>query len=215
MKKVFFVIYIFVFALLPFLNGCLNLERGYPEKRYFVLDVSRDKKNSNSSSGVAITVRRFSISPQYEGKGLIYKLSDLNYVSDFYNEFFVLPVSVLTEEVQQWMVGSGLYSSVVTPSSYIEPTQVLEGKVTALYGDYSEGTSHKAVLEIHLFLLNRVSDSYGINFQKRYRVEETLPTDTPDDLVKGWNRALKKILTEFEADLRLNIPPSKAMSLNQ
>ena len=205
MKKLFFTLPAVIFVLFPFLTGCLNLERSYPEKKYFVLDASRDGEVESFQTGATLAVRRFQISPQFEGKSLIYRLSDSSYESDFYNEFFVPPVSLLTEEVHQWIRGSGLFQHTVDPSSYLEPSYILEGSITALYGDYRESTTPKAVLEIHFFLLHQVSESYKIIFQKQYRSEELLNGNTPDDLVKGWNNALKNMLTAFENDVRAAI----------
>ncbi|MDR4499519.1 MAG: hypothetical protein MRK02_16620 [Candidatus Scalindua sp.] len=204
-KKIFLTLPIIVWVLFPLLTGCINLEKSYPEKKYFVLDASRDGEVVSSETGTVLAVRRFRISPQFEGKSLIYRLSDLRYESDFYNEFFVTPVSLITEEVQQWISGSGLFQHTVDSSSYLEPSHVLEGVITALYGDYRESTLPKAVLEIRFFLLHQVSEGYKIIFQKQYQREEPLNGKTPDDLVKGWNNALKNILTEFETDVKATI----------
>ncbi len=199
--KILLGLYIGIFATFPLMVGCLNLERSYPEKRYFILDVSRDENISSPDTGTVLKVRRFRISPQYEGKGFVYRLADLSYESDFYNEFFIPPASLLTEEIRQWMAGTGLFQHVVDPSSYLDPTYVLEGAVTALYGDYGVSTAPKAILEMQFFLLHETSISPEIIFQSQYRKEEPLKGNTPDALVKSWNKALNQILTEFETDL--------------
>ncbi len=41
-----------------------------------------------------------------------------------------------------------------------------------------------------------------IIFQNNYRKEIPLETNSPESLVKGWNEALKQILTELEDDMR-------------
>ncbi len=203
--KILLGLFICIFATFPFLVGCLNLERRYPEKRYFILDVSRDAGISSPDTGTVLTVRRFRISPQYEGKGFVYRLADLSYESDFYNEFFIPPASLITEEIRQRLAGSGLFQHVVTPSSHLDTAYVLEGAVTALYGDYSVSAAPKAVLEMQFFLLDETSTSPKIIYQSQYRKEEPLKGNTPDALVKSWNNALKQILTEFETDLKENI----------
>ncbi len=203
--KILLGLYIGIFATFPFLIGCINLERSYPEKRYFILDVSRDVGISSPDTGIVLTVRRFRISPQYEGKGFVYRLADLSYESDFYNEFFIPPASLITEEIRQRLAGSGLFRHVVTPSSHLDTAYVLEGAVTALYGDYSVSAAPKAVLEMQFFLLDETSTSPKIIYQSQYRKEEPLKGNTPDALVKSWNNALDQILTEFETDLKENI----------
>ncbi|GJQ60775.1 MAG: hypothetical protein D8M57_17125 [Candidatus Scalindua sp. AMX11] len=205
MMKLFLTLPIAILVLLSLLTGCINIERSYPEKSYYVVNTSRDGAVLPAESGTVLAVRRFRISPQFEGKSLIYRLSDISYESDFYNEFFVPPVSLFTEEVHQWMIGAGLFQHIVDPSSYLEPSHVLEGAITALYGDYRESASPKAVLGIHFFLLHQVSGSYEIIFQRQYRREEPLEGNTSDDLVKGFNTGLKKILTQFETEVQTTI----------
>ncbi|MDR4505777.1 MAG: ABC-type transport auxiliary lipoprotein family protein [Candidatus Scalindua sp.] len=204
-KKIFLTLPFVVCILFPLLTGCLSLEKSYLEKHYFVLDASRDGEAVSSGTGVVLSVRRFQISPQFEGKSLIYRLSDSSYETDFYNEFFVSPASLLTEEVRQWLRDSGLFQNIVDPSSYLDPSHVLEGSVTALYGDYRESTVPKAVLEIHFFLLRQVSERYELIFQKQYHREEPLKGNTPDDLVRGWNNAFENILAKFETDIKTTI----------
>jgi len=201
-KKILLILIIGIFGLFPFMVGCVNLEKGYPEKRYFILDTSRDTEISSPDTGAVLTVCRFRVSPQYEGKGLVYRLEELSYESDFYNEFFVSPASLITEETRKRLAGSGLFKHVVDLASHLDPTYVLEGAVTALYGDYRVNTAPKAVLEMQFFLLNETSTSPKIIYQSQYYKEEPLKGNTPDALVKSWNKALDQILTEFETDLK-------------
>lgn len=64
-------------------------------------------------------------------------LGDLFYETDYYNEFFISPGSLLAEELRQWMARSGLFEHVVGSPRAVEPNYILEGEVTALNGDYS------------------------------------------------------------------------------
>jgi cholesterol transport system auxiliary component len=194
-----------VFTLLFPSIGCINLERSYIEKHYFVLDSSPAEDIDSPDTGKVLAVRRLRVSPKYEGKGLVYRLGELNYESDFYNEFFVPPVSMFTEEVRKRLAVSGLFKHVVDPSSLLDSAYVLEGAVTALYGDYRVSTAPKAVMKIQFLLLEETDVSPEIILQRQYHKEEPLNGSTPDALVKSWNTALSQILTEFEADLKNTI----------
>jgi cholesterol transport system auxiliary component len=201
-KKTLLIVIIGILGMFPFMSGCVNLEKGYPEKRYFILDASRDKDISSSETGKDLTVRRFRVSPEYEGKGLVYRLEELSFESDFYNEFFVSPVSMFTEEIRKRLAGSGLFKHVVDPSSLLDTTYILEGAVTALYGDYRLNTAPKAVMEIQFFLLQETDSNPKIIFKSQYHKEEPFKGNTPDGLIKSWNTAFNQILTEFENDLK-------------
>lgn len=191
-----------ILALLPLLAGCLNVEKSFPEKRYFILDVPRHGNLHLRGEGVVLRVRKFHVSPRYRGKGFVYRKGDLSYESDFYNRFFILPSSLITEEVSQWLASSGLFQNVVSTTSQLETTHVLEGVVNALYGDYSRQSPARAVLEIQFFLIKDVSARSEIVFQKKYRKEVVIEESSPESLVKGWNKALRQILTDLEENLR-------------
>ena len=208
-KKTLLIVIIGIFGMFPFVAGCVNLEKGYPEKRYFILDASRDEDISSPDTGKVLTVRRFRVSPKYEGKGLVYRHGEFSYEYDFYNEFFVSPVSMFTEEIRKRLAGSGLFKHVVDPSSLLDSTYILEGAVTALYGDYRASTAPKAVMEIQFFLLQETDSNLKIIFQSQHHKEEPFKGNTPDGLINSWNTAFSQILTEFENDLKSNILKEK------
>ncbi len=201
-RKTLLKLTIGIFILLSLSIGCINLERSYIEKHYFILDSSPAEDISSPDTGKVITVRRLRVSPKYEGKGLVYRLGELSYETDFYNEFFISPVSMFTEEIRKRLAVSGLFKHVVDPSSLLDSTYVLEGAVTTLYGDYRVSTAPKAVMEIQFLLLQETDSNPKIIFQRQYHKEEPLDGNTPDALVKSWNSALNQILTEFETDLK-------------
>jgi cholesterol transport system auxiliary component len=208
-RKTLLKLTIGIFILFSLSTGCINLERSYIEKHYFVLNSSPAEDISSPDTGKVITVRRIRVSPKYEGKGLVYRLGELSYESDFYNEFFISPVSMFTEEIRKRLAGSGLFKHVVDPSSLLDSIYVLEGAVMALYGDYRVSTAPKAVMGIQFLLLQETAVNPKIIFQRQYHKEEPLKGNTPDALVKSWNSALSQILTEFETDLKNNILKEK------
>ena len=189
-------------ALFFFLAGCMS--RKYVEKGTFVLDVSRNGAASPSDSTAILRVRTLRVSPRYEGKSFVYRTSDLGYESDYYNEFFSPPDTMMTEEVRDWLQGSGLFGEVVDYTGQLEHTHVLEGEVIDLYGDYSErgGARSKAVLGVEFRFIQEIDAESKLIFQRRYRKAIPVASTAPDVLVQGWNDALRKILTELEADLR-------------
>ena len=187
--------------LLCLLTGCFSFNKAYPEKHYFVLSVSRSKKPSLPKSNAFLKIQRFGVSPQFADKGFVYRKGNLNYESDYYNEFFISPGLMVTEEVEKWFAESGLFKYVMGASSPVEPAFKLEGTINALYGDYSDIETPKAVLEMQFFLVRNLSSGPIIIFGKTYHEEILLKGHSPDALATGWNLALEHILTEFEADI--------------
>jgi cholesterol transport system auxiliary component len=192
------------FAHLTLLTGCFrtsDVARYSKQRQTFVLNVSRPSGSPLHKIGAVLRIRRFRVLPPYEGERFVYRTGDLTYESDYYNRFLLDPSSMITEEVGQWLVDSGLFRSGVDFAEYEGPTYILEGSVTALYGDYSRGIQPKAALQIEFFLSEDDSGHLTIVFHKRYRREVPLKGMKPQDLVKEWNEALKDILTDLEGDL--------------
>ena len=201
-NKTLMIFFVGHLALSFFLTGCFNFNKSFPEKRFYVLSVSRSEGSLLSKSDAVLRIRRFRVSPRFEGKGFVYRKDNLNYASDFYNEFFISPASMIAEEAGKWLTGSGLFQYVINSSSSVEPTVELEGVISALYGDYRNTKVPKAVLEIQFFLVRNVSSRPVIVFQKTYHEETLIKGNSPDALVTGWDLALDQILTQFETNLK-------------
>jgi len=188
-----------VFALTLMLSGCVS--RQYVERSSFALEVSRTEMASSQSEAI-LRVRTLRVSPRYEGKQLVYRGESLSYETDFYNEFLTSPDTMITEEVRQWLADSGLFEQVVDFSGQVDPTHILEGTVTDLYGDFSEPAQPRAALQMEFYLSEDIAGRSKIVFKNRYRQEIRIKRDSPEELIQGWNKALALILTEFEGDLR-------------
>jgi cholesterol transport system auxiliary component len=196
-------LFFFSSCLLLFLTlmGCTSLNKNYPERNYYIFNVSIQQRNLSPVSGTVLDVPRFDISPSFAGTEFVYRIGDLSYQSDFYNQFLRPPASLITEGARKWLSESGLFKYVVN-SSYGRPNYVLEGNVNELYGDFRAHDTPKAVLGIQFFLIDEAPANPKIIFQNNYRREVALSSKSPGELVKGWNEALQQILTALDEDLR-------------
>ena len=189
-----------VFALTLILSGCVS--RKYVERSSFVLEVSRPEVVSSRTATI-LRVRTLRVSPRYEGKRFVYRGESLSYKTDFCNEFLTSPDTMITEEVREWLADSGLFQQVVDFSGQVEPTHILEGTITDLYGDSSErGSPPRAALQMEFYLSEEIAGRSKTVFHNRYRQEIRIQRDSPEELIQGWNKALARILTDFEGDLR-------------
>ncbi len=193
-------------AALLALSGCFDLRQKPLEKHYFVIDVERPGDAETplipAAADRILSVRKFRVSPHYEGKGLVYREGEAAYRSDFYNEYFISTHAMFTEETRQWLAASGLFAHVVDTSSRMDATHVLEGSVTTLLGDFTDPKSPKAVLDIQLLLMEDTGVDPKILASKTYKVEIPLDRRSPEALVAGLTKALERSLTRFESDLR-------------
>jgi cholesterol transport system auxiliary component len=193
----------YVLGLVALCAGCVGIERSYPDKRYFVLEVPAQASPSNPTANETLQVSNIRVSPRYADRSFVYRTSEAGYESDFYNQFLIAPASIITEEVWKGLAGSQVFKYVISASSPLQPSYVLEGAVNALYGDFRNSDSPRAVLEMEFFLTSEIPEKPGILLQKRYAKSIPLSGRSPEALVKGWNQGLEEILTSLVADLKV------------
>ena len=189
-------------ALLALCAACVGIEKSYPDKRYFVLEASANPSLANPAGNETLEVSNIRISPRYADRSFVYRTSEAGYESDFYNQFLVSPSSLITEEVRKALTGSQIFKYVISPTNQLQPSYVLEGTVNALYGDFRNTNSPRAVLEMEFFLTSEIPGNPGILMQRRYAKSLPLSGRTTEALIKGWNQALEEILTSLVADLK-------------
>ena len=186
-----------------FSAGCLRMDQSIPDKQYFMLDISRHKSTvADAGRGPTLMVRNFFVSPLYDGKAFVYRTSPMRYESDFYNAFFISPGTMLSEETRKWFQKSSLFIVVADPGSVPQPFYVLEGNVSAFYGDYKEKAKPRAILEITFSIFKNASTHNALVFQKDYREAVVLEQGGPKALVMGWSKALERILIALEKELK-------------
>jgi cholesterol transport system auxiliary component len=193
-------------ALLALCAACVGIERSYPDKRYYVLEVPAKTNPSNPTASETLEVSNIRVSPRYADRSFVYRTSESGYESDFYNQFLVAPASLITEEVRKGLIETQSFKHVISSTSQSQPSYVLEGTVNALYGDFRNADSPRAVLEMEFFLSSDTPAKPGILLQKRYTKSIPLNGRSPEALVKGWNQALEEILTSLAADLKATTP---------
>ena len=181
------------------LAGCVSLERSYPEKRYFVIQVAEPKR-SPSDNGKILSVANLNISPRYADRSFVYRTSEAEYETDFYNQFLSPPAVLLTEEMRK-ALASAPFKFVVGPASPLTPNYVLEGSINALYGDFRNLSAPSAVLEMEFFLHSQDPARPGVVLQKVYRKAVPLKERSPQALARGWSAALEAIVAELITDL--------------
>lgn len=190
-----------ILILLTMGGGCLPISSETPEKKQFVLDVSRPPGESGGSSAGVLRVNEFRVAPQYEGRGFKYRMDDLTFQSDFYNEFFILPGQMIAEETRQWLDQAGIFGDVEGGTGTLPSSYILEGTILDLYGDYRSEVP-RGVLAIEFVLLRDVRGRREVIFKKSYRQEQPASGRSAKELAGAWNEALFSTLEEFEKDLQ-------------
>jgi ABC-type uncharacterized transport system auxiliary subunit len=179
------------------LSGC-----GGPKpynKNYYVLNVQRSAETTKPDNNFILDVRTFTIDSAFDSKGLVYRTTEFEYETDFYNEFLISPAIMITEKTRTWLLNSGIFERVLDKASYIEPTHTLQANITALYADRRE---KKAVMEMRTFLISNAAPEDSVIMTATYKASSALKPQAPEALLEAFDACLSRILTDLETDLR-------------
>ncbi len=183
-------------------TGCVSIEKSYPDRRYFVLDL-RNSSDTNSASGNGILqIAPVRISPRYADRNFIYRRSETRYETDYYNQFLVSPGVLVSEEVRRELSSSGIFQYVIGPAQPLVPTHTLDASVISFYGDFRDVAAPKAVIEMEFFLSRESPGSVAVLFHNQYQRIVAVDARTPEALVQGWNQALQGILSSLVKDMK-------------
>ena len=188
-----------LFAILG--SGCVNLERSYPDKRFYVLEVRPPATTGGPINNESLQVSTLRISPRYQDRSFVYRISDSGFEADYYNQFIAPPAGLISEEIRKSLTGAQLFKHVISASSSQAPSYVLEGTVNGIYGDFRNSNAPAAIIDLEFFLTSDLPSKPGILLQKRYVQSVPVSSRSPEALVKSWDRALEQILAALAADL--------------
>jgi cholesterol transport system auxiliary component len=178
-------------------TGCLDLKKSYPEKRSFVLDVGAPPQETPANGAIVLKINKLRVSPIFAGRAMVYRVADLQYESDFYDEWFVAPGTLVTQQVHQWLSRSAGFETVVVGTNHVEPTHLLEGTVTEFYGDFR--AAPRAVLGLELHLLDAIHERQF--FRRTYHQDVPLSDQSSEALARGLTEALRAVLVDVVKDI--------------
>lgn len=194
-------------ALALAVSGCsLGLTRPEPVKNYFLLETAAQPSTDPPAYPFALKVTNVEVAPPFQERGLVYRLDEQRYESDFYNQFFVVPRSMITTQTAQWLGQRQIFSGVLTPASTFDASYTLEGLVNQLYADLRSGAQPATVFTMQVFVTHTLDRT--IVMDRTYTHTVYVPNRNPQSVVKGLSEGFQQCLAELERDLRgLNLKP--------
>lgn len=188
-------------AVLVSASACsLGLERDPPEQARYLIGATRPAVEAPPPDDGVVEVRAFHAASPLATIRFLYRIGAHRYETDFYREFLVAPELAISDAARAWLAAAGVATAVVAPGSRVDPTHVLEGDVTELYGDFRSGTGPRAVLVIRAALVERTTEK--VLLQATYAESEPIASADADGLPAAWSTALARVLERLEADVR-------------
>jgi uncharacterized lipoprotein YmbA len=154
------------------------------------------KQQSNSW----LKVGAVSVASPFDGKSLVYRVSDQRYEKDFYNIYASIPSEMISNSEREWLNRSNIFSATLGQSNSLFPYYTLQVTVNEFYGDYRVKPEAVVSLEFFLTVTNngKANPLIGAN---RYTKRIALKDNSPEALVQGQQQALAEILKQYEEQL--------------
>jgi len=180
------------------LSGCA-LNKPNPDQSAWLVAPERTAPPRTSPVALTLKMGNFSANTPYDGKSMIYRLSDNRYEKDFYNVYLIYPRDMVSNATRNWLVRSNAFSQVLEQSSVFFPMYQLQGVIDEFYGDYRG--SPEAVVSIQFYASTSFSADNYVFSSPRISRRVALRDKSPEALVDGQQQALAEILTELEGRL--------------
>ena len=183
-------------------SGCIHLQKSFPDIKTYCLDAGSGEHTDYTGPVLSVRLNSISAVPQFADRSLTYRTDEIRYESDFYNQLMASPVEMIQDQAQAWLKGSPVIQFVLPADAATNPYYSIDGRLLEFYGDYRKVDEPKAVLKMEWTVSKSGPEGLEVLFQKVYPEVISIPGTSPRPLVEGWNRALVRILSEFEGDLR-------------
>ena len=182
----------------PLVVGCGGLTRPAPVKNLFLLEAPAPAAVAQPKQA-SLRVGTITVSAPFRGRNFVYRDSDLQYTNDFYSEFLVPPASMIGEATARALEHARVFARVAAPGTPSDADYVLDGFVSALYGDVRNAAKPAAELAITYYLTG--ADGASPFWSKDYRRSVPVASNTPAAFATALSSAFGEIVTELVRDL--------------
>jgi cholesterol transport system auxiliary component len=193
-------------------GGCLRVEQQYPERMFFALTTERFR-NPLAPDGPTLGLIPLQVLAPFNRSSFIYRYDTVRFEADYYNHFLSSPERLLHAEMLRWLTASGLFARVVDGTGSRHAGDfLLEGSVSALYGDYRKPGDPLAVLAFDFALFGHAPTA--LLWSGHYRYELPLAEPTAPALAIAWREGLARIMSDLEEDLAPVLEAAQARKMD-
>ena len=143
------------------------------------------------------------VAPEFEGRSLVYRISEAGYEFDAYAEFLIPPDRMIGGATRTWLRSAGLFGEIAEPNSRVPATRLAELHVSEMYGDFRKADDAAAVFTMRFVLFTKATADTepGVALSKNYSRRVRLKERTAAAVVDGLQQAFREALNDLAADL--------------
>ena len=189
------------------LSAC-SISRPNPDQSSWLVVPERTAAPRATPINMHLKMGNFAANAPYDGKSLVYRMSDNKYEKDFYNVYLVYPRDMVATATQKWLTQSNAFTLIVEQPTTFFPMYQLQGVIDEFYGDYRDQPT--AVVTIQFYASASFNGKNGMFSTPRITKRVPLADKSTQALITGQQQALTEILQELEQRLvadAANAPP--------
>lgn len=180
------------------LSGC-SLSRPNADQSSWLVAPERTGAPRTTPVAMHLKMGNFSANAPFDGKSLVYRLSDNRYEKDFYNVYLIYPRDMVGNATRDWLVKSNGFTQIVEQSTVFFPKYQLQGVIDEFYGDYRN--QPEAVVSIQFYASSSFTATNYLFSSPRISKRVALKDKSPQALIDGQQQALALVLTDLEQQL--------------
>lgn len=197
--------HILILLLLFVSVSCVKLHTKYIEKNYFILGVSRPESDSKQlispDSSYTVKILNIHAASDFRGTQFTYRIGANQYMSDYYNCFFVAPEENLQELIRYWFSKNNFFKYTLEDVSLVRTDFLIKPYLLQIYADLRDSDNPEAVILMAFSFMDNSGRRPAVIFSKDYAVRKSITDKSPQAIVNGWNECLGEILINFEKDV--------------
>jgi cholesterol transport system auxiliary component len=193
--------HVVIACVVAVLAGCA-IGKPMPSSTTYVVELPTDTvARSESPRAETLRVGKVRVAAAYGGEALVYRLDDVRYEADPYHAFIADSGSMFASRIAERLGHTGLFESVTQPETMRPSRYVLEATVVELYGDFRPGSKPAAVMTVQFALLDNATPHLTAVHECTIESRIDLSQASPDELVRGYGKALADILSRLSIEL--------------
>lgn len=194
-------------VLLLTITGCLGASTNkYVEKRQYLLQVDLPKKTAKAKAPNkhSLLIESVSAESPFGQSSFLYRVSDNQYLVDYYNDFLSAPATQLDLLLNKYLTATGKFNLITreeeTASSYKLRLRILE-----FYADYRDRQQPEAVITLQVSLTKPSKTTPIKILNQTFHATVPLESKSTDDLLASWDECLNDIFAQIATSLAAKI----------
>lgn len=185
-----------VFMLL--ISGCVKLWQKNVDIKTYMLQAERPGGAVETAQPAKLWIDEVTVLPPYNVRNLVMRKSDVEFGTSYYTELLLSPADNFRNNFYTWFAASGLFHEVGI-SDRAGMAYRLVATVMKFHGDRDAGL---AILKIKVTLLDETPGGARVLLSKDYEQHIGITELNADHLIRAYNKALTRILSDCESDIK-------------